>query len=64
MKELLLLGEGEIIEVTVDDKPKTTRNVIVVVLRLCFKSLARIPQITDAFLLTDLFLFLEYSSPL
>lgn len=44
-----LSRDGEILEVTVDDKLKTTRNVIVVVLWLCFKSLTGIPQITDAF---------------
>ena len=31
MKELLLFGDGEILEVTVDDKLKTARHVIVVV---------------------------------
>lgn len=34
MKELLVFGEEEILDVTVDDRLKTTRNVIVVILLL------------------------------
>lgn len=34
MKELLVFGEEEVLDVTVDDRLKTTRNVIVVILLL------------------------------
>lgn len=64
MKELLLFGDGEILEVTADGRLKTAKNAVLTVLRLPFKSLTGIPQITDAFLLSDLFLCLEYASPL
>lgn len=43
MKELSVFGEEELVDVTVDGRLKTTRNVIVVVLLLF-----QVPQITDA----------------